>query len=106
MLVGNNAATGTLVQLFDRGDPMPPDPLEALCQRPSSSVSTDRQVCNCHKVSEGVLKDAIANGADTVSLLSETTKAGTGCGSCKGELAQLIAVHAQKTNSLPAVAAS
>jgi nitrite reductase (NADH) large subunit len=107
MLVGNNAAASTLVQLFDRGDPMPEDPLEALCQRSSSSAhSGERQVCNCHKVSEGVLREAIANGADSVSMLGETTKAGTGCGSCKGELAQLIAAHARNTNSLRVVAAS
>jgi nitrite reductase (NADH) large subunit len=32
MLVGNTGGAATLVQIFDRGDPMPSDPLEALCQ--------------------------------------------------------------------------
>ncbi len=31
MLVGNTAATAALVQLFDRGDTVPEDPLELLC---------------------------------------------------------------------------
>jgi len=92
MLVGNTAATATLVQLFDRGDPLPEDPLEALCQfrGGGAAANADRQVCNCHKVSERALRDAISNGADSVEALGESTKAGTGCGSCKTELGQLI----------------
>ncbi len=46
--VGNTAAAATLVQLFDRNDPLPADPLEALCagggagrrRRPSASSAT------------------------------------------------------------------
>ena len=91
MLVGNTAATATLVQLFDRGDPLPEDPLEALCQvRSASPAASDRTVCNCHKVSERALREAIANGAQSVADLGVATKAGTGCGSCQGEIGQLI----------------
>jgi nitrite reductase (NADH) large subunit len=106
MLVGNTAAAGTLVQLYDRGDPMPEDPLEALVQGHSSIASADRIVCNCHKVSDQALREAIASGADSVTALGETTKAGTGCGSCKTELAQLVASRAPKTNSVSLAAAS
>jgi nitrite reductase (NADH) large subunit len=106
MLVGNTAATATLVQLFDRADPMPEDPLEALFQGHSSSVSALRIICNCHKLSERVLREAIASGAESVEALSETTKAGTGCGSCKTELIQLVASHAKKLNAIPMAAAS
>ncbi|MEY4546180.1 MAG: Nitrite reductase [Pseudomonadota bacterium] len=98
MLVGNTAAAATLVQLFDRGDPLPTDPLEALCQLSGNSAANaqDRQVCNCHKVSEGALREAIANGADSVAALGECTKAGTGCGSCKGEIGQLVSSLVRK----------
>jgi nitrite reductase (NADH) large subunit len=100
MLIGNTAATGTLVQLFDRGDPMPDDPLEALCQARSSSVSLGRIVCNCHMLSDSVLCEAIANGADSVAALGEATKAGTGCGSCKTELAQLLSTRARSASAV------
>ncbi|HEX4337572.1 MAG TPA: FAD-dependent oxidoreductase [Polyangiaceae bacterium] len=91
MLVGNTDAAGTLVQLFDRGDPLPADPLEVLCQlRGGAGGSVDRLVCNCHKITEGALKSAIGNGADSIVAIGEVTKAGTGCGSCKTELGQLI----------------
>lgn len=104
MLVGNTAATSTLIQIFDRGDPMPEDPLEVLCNGAGSAAPVDRTICNCHKVSESALKEAIANGSDTVEALGECTKAGTGCGSCKTEIAQIIARTPVKT-TLPMVAA-
>jgi nitrite reductase (NADH) large subunit len=91
MLVGNTAATGALVQLFDRNDPLPEDPLEILCQARGSAAAAERQVCNCHKVTDKTLRSAIEAGADSLEALCEVTKAGTGCGSCKGELGQLIA---------------
>ena len=105
MLVGNTTATATLVQLFDRDDPLPSDPLQALCQIQAGGVaSADRVVCNCHKISEGAVCEAIAAGADSVAALGEATKAGTGCGSCKGELAQLCASRAKKAGALPMLA--
>jgi nitrite reductase (NADH) large subunit len=91
MLVGNTGAAGALVQLFDRGDPMPEDPLEILCRSRSMALSADRQICNCHKVTENTLREAVAGGAETVEALGTVTKAGTGCGSCKGELGQILA---------------
>jgi nitrite reductase (NADH) large subunit len=104
MLVGNVAATATLVQLFDRGDLMPDDPLEVLCQARAASDPAARLVCNCHKVSAQRLCEAIDAGADSVALLGETTKAGTGCGSCRGELAQLLTTRPKKARLLPMAA--
>jgi nitrite reductase (NADH) large subunit len=104
MLVGNTSATATLVQLFDRGDKVPEDPLELLCQLRPPAPSSERVVCNCHKVSEGTLCEAIAAGADSLAALCEATRAGTGCGSCRGELAQLLAAQPKKSNPLQLVA--
>ena len=106
MLVNNTTAAGTLVQLFDRGDRIPDDPLEVLCPRSSSDASAERVICTCHKVSQTVLRAAIADGAQSVAALGDVTKAGTGCGSCKSELANLISVHARKTSPPPLAAVS
>jgi len=104
-LVGNTEASARLVQLFDRDEPMPDDPLEVLCgvsvQRGGAS---ERLVCNCNKVTESTLREAIAAGADSIESLCEVTRAGTGCGSCKGELAQILAAAPKKAVSLPMVA--
>ena len=63
----------------------------------------DRQVCNCRKVSESRLRIAIAEGATTVAALCDATGAGTGCGSCKGELADLVSRHAAQPAKLAAI---
>jgi nitrite reductase (NADH) large subunit len=96
LFVGNTAAAATLVQIFDRGDALPADPLEALCPGAvlGSAAPADRLVCTCHKVSESRICEAIAGGATTVEAIGECTKAGTGCGSCKPELVQLLAKQA------------
>lgn len=96
MLVGNTSAAGDLIQILDRGDPLPDEPLEVLC--PGAALAAgprgDRQVCNCHKVTEARLREAIDGGASTIEALCASTKAGTGCGSCKSDLVQLLASHA------------
>ncbi len=102
MLVGNTAATATLVQLFDRGDTLPEDPLEVLCQSRGAAAAVERIVCNCHKVSETALRAAIESGADSIEALCGATKAGTGCGSCKTELGQLITSLRKPPPALPA----
>lgn len=104
MLVGQTAAAASLVQAFDRADPLPGEPLEALCPAVSLGGATvkDRLVCNCQRVSESSLRDAIQAGAQSVDALCTATRAGTGCGSCRGELAQLLAKHARPAARLVA----
>jgi nitrite reductase (NADH) large subunit len=92
------------VQILDRGDPLPDNPLEVLCPGAAfgGDARADRVVCNCNKVSETRLREVIAGGASSVEDLSLATRAGTGCGSCRTELAQILARHAP---SAPRVAA-
>jgi nitrite reductase (NADH) large subunit len=105
ILVGNTQAAATIVQYFDRGDLLPEDPLELMCQLSAPGNAAARTVCNCNKVTEGQICEAIDQGCDSVEALGVTTKAGTGCGSCKNDLAQLIARHPKKV-ALPLVEAS
>jgi nitrite reductase (NADH) large subunit len=96
MLVGNAASASALIQAFDREDPLPEDPLEALCSFSaggSASSSGARTVCNCHRVSEAGIAEAVRAGACSVELVGGVTKAGTGCGSCKSEIEQLVQRH-------------
>jgi nitrite reductase (NADH) large subunit len=97
MLVGNTLATATLVQLFDRDDPLPEDPLEVFCKVRTLGAGAERIICNCHKVTDKVLIECIENGADTVAALGAACKAGTGCGSCKADLQQLITLKKPQT---------
>lgn len=57
---------------------------------------TGRLVCSCLSVRESTLAEAAAGGAATVEALMTATGAGTGCGSCRPELARFCvpeAVH-------------
>jgi nitrite reductase (NADH) large subunit len=60
------------------------------------ALTSDPEVCNCHHVCEGTLVEAIKGGATTLSTLSACTRAGTGCGSCRGQLAGLLLKHAER----------
>jgi len=48
-------------------------------------------VCACFNIGRNTVMDAIAKGARTVSDIGAKTCAGTNCGSCKPELAALLA---------------
>ena len=47
-------------------------------------------ICKCASVSRGVLKYAMGSGCDSVDSLALATGASMICGSCAGELAQLV----------------
>ena len=92
MFVGNVNNCASLVQTFDRGDALPADPLELLCNPIGSVQVADRTICNCHKVSESTIVACAKDGADCETVC-EQTRAGTGCGSCKTEVERLVQLH-------------
>jgi nitrite reductase (NADH) large subunit len=98
MFVGNVNNAASLVQTFDRGDPLPEDPLEVLCSLASAGAAGggERTICNCFKVSESTIVACVQDGADSVEAVSEQTKACTGCGSCKTEVARLVQLNTKQ----------
>ncbi|MGI3782673.1 MAG: (2Fe-2S)-binding protein, partial [Janthinobacterium lividum] len=50
----------------------------------------DAQVCNCNGVSKSAIVDCVSGGCRTVSGVMDKTRAGKGCGTCKGLVAQLV----------------
>lgn len=98
-LVGETSAAGQLIQMFDRAEPVPTNPLEMLCAYSASGGTTgatpaSRQVCNCNAVSEAAIVDTIRMGCASVDAIGKATRAGTGCGSCKSQLGALLRKHA------------
>lgn len=108
MLVGNTHAAAGLVQLFDRGDELPEDPLEVLCSPAVGVVALagERQICNCHKVSEGQICEVIAAGASTVEAVAQACRATTGCGSCKPDVERLLSLKAKPAATVTPLAAA
>lgn len=60
-----------------------------------SSISTAKPpkgvlVCSCNGVGQGNIEDVIQFGAKDLNEVMEKTGAGTGCGSCRPEVSQII----------------
>ncbi|MEV0000933.1 FAD-dependent oxidoreductase [Micromonospora sp. NPDC050980] len=98
ILLGDNPAVGAVVQLFDRGAPVPADRRSLLLGRafgvapPEPAVTPALMpdaatVCRCNDVTKGALVACWRTGARTVAALSAATRAGTGCGGCRDAVA-------------------
>jgi nitrite reductase (NADH) large subunit len=90
VLVGDTAAAAGLVRRFERGDPLPANRLDLFASPDRAAEPAGGIVCQCHQVSERTLLDAARDGCRTLQDLEARTGAGTGCGSCRGQLAALL----------------
>ncbi|GAB3084662.1 FAD-dependent oxidoreductase [Micromonospora schwarzwaldensis] len=101
ILLGDNPAVGTVVQLFDRGAPVPADRRALLLGRavgapaePAASpalMPDAATVCRCNDVTKGALVACWRGGARSVAALSGATRAATGCGGCRDAVAGIAA---------------
>ena len=96
-LVGDVSKVSFLTQAFDSGLPLPDERVSLMFDIGTPDVGVgvaeladDAQVCNCNGVSKGVLAACVAAGETSVSGVMAKTKAGKGCGSCKGLVAQIV----------------
>jgi nitrite reductase (NADH) large subunit len=96
ILLGDAGAAPDLFRTFERETELPPDPARLLFPgqaAPAQGVldaPEDAQVCNCNGVSKGRILAAVRGGKRTLAAVCEATRAGTGCGSCKGEVSALL----------------
>ncbi|MEH0984492.1 FAD-dependent oxidoreductase [Micromonospora sp. CPCC 205556] len=101
ILLGDNPSVGTVVQLFDRGGPVPADrralllgrSLGATAAAPAQSpalMPDAATVCQCNDVSKGALVGCWRAGARTVDDVVASTRAGTGCGGCREAVAGIV----------------
>ncbi|MGN9776299.1 FAD-dependent oxidoreductase [Micromonospora sp. H33] len=101
ILLGDNPAVGTVIQLFDRGQPVPADRRSLLLGRafgaaPAEPAATPAlmpdaaTVCQCNNVSKGALVSCWRSGARTVDAVVAGTRAGTGCGGCRDAVAGIV----------------
>jgi nitrite reductase (NADH) large subunit len=102
ILLGETESFDSLMQIF-KGSAMVPEKKSELLFGASSISSLVRvedlpdlaQICNCNGVSKLQIQEAIqGKGCATVAQVGQCTKAGKGCGSCKGLIAQIIQAYA------------
>jgi nitrite reductase (NADH) large subunit len=108
ILLGDTGTASTLLQMYMSGAKVP-DRLSDLLFEPAESKSLlqvvdmpdSLQICNCNGVSKKQIVDAIRGGCGTVAKVGACTRAGTGCQSCKGVVAQLIDAYRDASKTDP-----
>ena len=53
-------------------------------------MDLDKVVCYCQNVTNGMIKDAVDHGANTLQEVQKITGAGTVCGSCLENVQHLV----------------
>jgi len=97
-LLGDTRKVAFLTQAFDRGTPLPAERIKLLVDLSDGAAEVgvaelpgDSQVCNCNGVSKQSICDAVAGGCGgSVGAVMDKTRAGKGCGSCKGLVSQIV----------------
>ncbi|WP_269746727.1 FAD-dependent oxidoreductase [Catenuloplanes japonicus] len=117
VMLGDNPAVGTVIQLFDRGTPVPGDRRALLLGRalgsaPVAAVESPAlmpdatTICQCNTVSKGALVRCWRAGARSIGDVVAATRATTGCGTCgdavRGIVDWLSAVDAPSSSEVPA----
>ncbi|MDQ2731553.1 MAG: nitrite reductase large subunit NirB [Armatimonadota bacterium] len=97
MLLGDLSKLGYLMQAFDRGTPLPEERLSLLFDIGAPSMATTMlempdaaQICNCNGVTKGAIRKCVIGGKRSVKAVMEATRAGTGCGSCKTLVQEVV----------------
>jgi nitrite reductase (NADH) large subunit len=98
IMLGDLGKVAYLTQAFDKNTPLPEDRLSLLFDMgaPAKKVTFDEmpgeaQVCNCNGVSKGAIGDCVKLGKKrTAKGVMVATRAGMGCGSCKGLVSDLV----------------
>ena len=97
IMLGDLDKVAYLTQAFDKNTPLPDERLSLLFDigAPGKKITLDEmpadsQVCNCNGVSKGAIGACVSAGKRSPKLVMEATRAGMGCGSCKGLVADLV----------------
>jgi ferredoxin-nitrate reductase len=94
VLVGDTAAARQLSELLRTGAAVPAELLRTGSRFDAPTASPEAVVCSCNSVTRAALDAAIVTGdLRTLAAVGRSTRAGTGCGGCAGELEAILAEH-------------
>jgi nitrite reductase (NADH) large subunit len=98
ILLGDISKAPYLTQAFDRNTPLPEERLSLLFDigAPSQKATIDEmpaemQICNCNGVTKAAITACVKLGKRTGKSVMEATRAGMGCGACKGLVSEVVA---------------
>ena len=98
ILLGDTRNAGTVTQLFERHAEVPVDRAALLMPRRAAAPSTTSPtalparatICQCNGVTKSEITSAWQNGARTVAEVAASTRATTGCGTCRDAVCGLV----------------
>lgn len=97
ILMGELDQAASLMQTFENGTVLPEERATLLFDIGVGKKSgamlempDEAQVCNCNGVSKGSIRQAIEAGQSTLNDVMKCTRAGTGCGSCKKLVGEIV----------------
>jgi nitrite reductase (NADH) large subunit len=106
ILLGASDPGGKLTRLFKSCEPLSGPAIDLLVGSSARdtlledgaaadllNLAEDTQICNCHAVTKGRIVAAIGEGKCSIQAVGECTRAGTGCGTCRPLLGQLIDLY-------------
>ncbi len=96
-MLGDDAGVAGLIRAYDTQEEVPARRSDLLFPSAGDALMTgvmdlsdDAQVCNCNGVCKGEIVEAVAGGATSIKAVGNANRAGTGCGSCKPQVQELI----------------
>jgi len=98
--VGLPQAGAELTLRYERGAGLVADPAALLrldaadagaAKATDDPLGSEATVCWCNGVTAGRIAEAVGDGCGTVEEVGRCTRAGTGCGGCKGRITALLA---------------
>ena len=93
VLIGDTAEFAAFRRLIESGTEL--DEQREQLLRPAAAglpgTPRGRLVCSCHGVGADDLRAAVGSGSTTLPELCAATRAGTGCGTCRPEVAAVLA---------------
>lgn len=109
--VGMPRTAAELTLLFERRAELPADRSLLLrldgpdddSSAAAGALDSGATVCWCNGVTHERIAESAACGNRTVEAVGRDTRAGTGCGGCRGRIAELLA-RAQETDGTPSLA--
>ncbi len=101
ILVGNTSDYSRLVSAYRNQEILPEQPVSLIVQGgaggPAAEDLADRAlVCTCNNVTKGQICAAIQEGCDQLESVCQATDAGSGCGGCKPQIKQILALELEK----------
>ncbi len=97
VLLGDARKAAMLMQVFDGQMPLPDERASLIFDIGKAAVADvttladDATVCNCNAVDAGTVRCAMRDGANDLPAIMNATRAGTGCGTCKGLVKEFLA---------------